>query len=72
MVTRKVKPKTELQQHIDELIAKHGGLRAAARATGIDVGYLWRIRVGEKRNPQEKTLKKLGLERSVLYRPSGG
>lgn len=35
-----------LQDRIDELVAQHGSLRAVARVTEIDVGYLSRLRTG--------------------------
>lgn len=48
----------------------HGGFRAAAHATGVDVGYLYRLREGQKTEPSDKTLQKLGLRvkaRKVVY-----
>jgi len=45
----------------------HGGTRAASRATGVDGGYLVRLRDGKKTNPSEATLKKLGLRKEVVY-----
>lgn len=68
-IIRKVKLKTELQQHIDRLVHEHGSLRAAARALGFDPPYLWRLRKGFKANPSDKTLKKLGLRREETLRP---
>lgn len=56
-------PKSDLQMHVDKLVKQHGGLRAAARATGVDSGYLWKMRKGRCTNPTAETLKKLGLER---------
>lgn len=49
---------------------KHGSLRAAARALGIDAGYLSRLKKGEKVNPGEEVLAALGLERMTMYRAS--
>jgi hypothetical protein len=46
---------------------RHGGLRQAARATGVDVAYLKRLRDGEKENPSESTLKKLRLKKVISY-----
>jgi transcriptional regulator with XRE-family HTH domain len=57
-------PKTDLQKQIDRLAKAHGGLRAAARAVGMDPAYLWRLRQGKKKNPTPKTLEKLGLRRT--------
>lgn len=56
-----------LRQHIDELIAQHGTLRAVSRALCIDVGYLHRLRSGDKQDPSAETLAKLGLVRLDLY-----
>ncbi len=61
--------KTDLQKHIDRLVAKHGGLRAAARAHKVDPAYLWRLRRGAKVGPTSKTLEKLGLKRIETLRP---
>lgn len=54
---------------VDALIAKHGGLRAAARAIQINYAYLSRLRSGEKTNPTAATLRKLGLKKVVTYAP---
>ena len=58
-------PKTEIQKRVDALIKKHGQLRAAARAIGLDASYLCRLKNGQagKRLP-ESTLQKLGLKRT--------
>lgn len=56
-----------LQDCIDELVQQHGSLRAVARVTEIDVGYLSRLRTGEKVNPDKDKLRRLGLRRVVSY-----
>jgi hypothetical protein len=56
-----------LGARIRELEAKHGGLRAAARALDCDAAYLLRLRDGEKRNPSAAMLRKLGLKKVVTY-----
>jgi hypothetical protein len=56
-----------LQERIDQLVAQHGSLRAVARVTEIDAGYLSRLRSGEKTEPQEAKLRRLGLRRVVSY-----
>ena len=56
-----------LQDRIDELVAQHGSLRAVARVTEIDAGYLSRLRTGEKVNPEKDKLRRLGLRRVVSY-----
>jgi hypothetical protein len=56
-------PKTALQKHIESLIEQHGGLRSAAKMTGIDHAYLWRLKEGKAPGTSDKILKKLGLQR---------
>lgn len=52
-----------LQGCIDDLIGKHGSLRAVARECALDVGYLSCLHRGEKDNPSDATLEALGLRR---------
>lgn len=56
-----------LQERIDHLVQQHGSLRSVARVTEIDVGYLSRLRAGEKVNPEKDKLRRLGLRRVVSY-----
>ena len=56
-----------LPDRIDELVQQHGSLRAVARVTEIDVGYLSRLHSGEKENPEKEKLRRLGLRRVVSY-----
>lgn len=56
-----------LQDRIDELVAQHGSLRAVARVTEIDVGYLSRLRACANVNPGRDKLRRLGLRRVVAY-----
>ena len=56
-----------LAERIEQLVRKHGSLRALARITQIDVGYLSRLRSGEKANPDKHKLRRLGLRRVVSY-----
>ena len=56
-----------LQDRIDELVAQHGSLRAVARVTEIDVGYLSRLRAYANVNPSRDKLRRLGLRRVVAY-----
>jgi hypothetical protein len=60
--------KSDLQRHIDKLVKQHGGLRAAARATGVDHGYLWRMKKGVD-NGSDQALEKIGLKRTETLRP---
>lgn len=56
-----------LQERIAELVQQHGSLRAVARVTELDAGYLTRLRSGEKANPGAAVLRRLGLRRVVAY-----
>lgn len=59
-----------LQGCIDDLIGKHGSLRAVARECALDVGYLSCLHRGEKDNPSDATLEALGLRRhGAIYSP---
>jgi hypothetical protein len=58
-------------RRIAALIATHGGLRKAARATGLDAGYLSHASRGV-RQPGPKLLRVLGLEEAgKKYRDTG-
>lgn len=59
-----------LAQCIDRLVKKHGGVRAAARAAGIDAGYLTRLRNGAKEAPSDCVLEALGIEKVSTYKMS--
>lgn len=56
-----------LQERIDQLVTQHGSLQAVSRVLRIDVGYLSRLRSGEKSRPGDDTLRSLGLRRVVSY-----
>ena len=56
-----------LADRVRQLEREHGGLRAAGRAVGVDAGYLKRLRDGDKINPGDTTLAKLGLRKEVIY-----
>ena len=62
-----VRRMSEIQKAAARLIKRHGGIRPAARASGIDPGYLYRLRHGQKTCPGAETLAALGL-RSVYAR----
>lgn len=57
-----------IRQRADELVDRHGGVRRAARAIGIDDAYFSRLRDGQKKEPSARVLRKLGLTRVVTYR----
>ena len=56
-----------IADRIAELMAEHGGLRAAAKAIKLQPSYLSRLRNGHQTNPQPEALRKLGLSRRVIY-----
>lgn len=56
-----------LMRRIHELSDQHGSLRAAARVLEVDVGYLSRLASGEKDDPGETLLRRMGLRRVVTY-----
>ena len=51
-----------LMQSARAAIKKHGGLRAAARATGVNHSTLLFLADGRRQNASAKTLRKLGIE----------
>ena len=60
-----------LAERINELVQQHGSLRAVARVTEIDAGYLSRLRSGLMTKPQKDKLRRLGLRRVTTYEPLG-
>lgn len=59
--------RTDLAKHVEGLIAKHDGLRAAGRALGIPPSCLCKMRQGQQDTATEGVLKKLGLRRFTYY-----
>lgn len=60
---KKITPKARALQ----LIKRHGSVRAAASAIDVDHVYLFRISTGERADPGDDVLQKLGLRRVVTY-----
>lgn len=56
---------------IGQLIHRHGSLRAAARVMEISPAYLSRLFSGEKKDPSDAILRKLGLRRVITYVSNG-
>lgn len=56
-----------LEEAVQSVVDAHGGIRAAARATGVDKAFISRLLRGHKTAPSEETLHKLGLEAVPLY-----
>lgn len=57
-----------LRSRIEALTEKYGGITKAGKAIKVDTGYLVRLRDGEKRNPSDETLFKLGLVKVITYK----
>jgi hypothetical protein len=60
-----------LRQRIDELITQHGTLRATARVLMTDCAYLHRLRSGEKTEPGDPLLRRMGLREVRGYERTG-
>lgn len=60
-------PQDPIDQRISALVKQHGSLRKAGRVVGLTGQYLYRLQVGEKKNPSEAVLRKLGLRRVISY-----
>lgn len=58
-----------IETAVKAIVLKHGGVRAAARAIGVNYAYLSRLQSGEKSNPTAAVLRKLGLRKVVSYEP---
>ena len=62
------KPKLmTLEDAVRAVVAKHGGVRAAERATGVDKSFISRLMNGHKVAPSAETLEALGLRAVPLY-----
>lgn len=57
----------KLEEAVQTVVDKHGGVRAASRATGVDKAFISRLLRGGKTAPSDETLNKLGLEAVPLY-----
>ena len=56
-----------LEDAVRAVVAKHGGVRAAERATGVDKSFISRLMNRHKVAPSEETLRLLGLRAVPLY-----
>ena len=56
-----------LEEAVQTVVDKYGGVRAASRATGVDKAFISRLLRGCKTAPSDETLNKLGLEAVPLY-----
>lgn len=57
-----------LQSRIVDLSEKYGSRRKLGNAIGVDHAYLKRLEDGEKENPSDEVLDKLGLRKQVFYK----
>lgn len=56
-----------LEQAVMKVVQKHGGIRAAERATGVDKSFISRLMRGQKVAPSADTLEALGLRAVPRY-----
>lgn len=56
-----------LDEAVAAVVAQHGGVRAAERATGVDKSFISRLMRGQKVAPSAETLEALGLRAVPLY-----
>jgi len=56
-----------LDEAVSAVVARHGGVRAAERATGVDKSFISRLMRGQKVAPSAETLEALGLRAVPLY-----
>lgn len=56
-----------LEDAVQAVVTRHGGVRAAARATGVDKSFISRLMRGQKVAPSAETLEALGLRAVPLY-----
>lgn len=56
-----------LKDAVDAVVKRHGGVRAAERATGVDKSFISRLMSGKKVAPSAETLEALGLRAVPLY-----
>jgi transcriptional regulator with XRE-family HTH domain len=56
-----------LEEAVSAVVAQHGGVRAAERATGVDKSFISRLMQGKRGAPSAKTLEALGLRAVPLY-----
>lgn len=56
-----------LESAMRSVVERHGGVRAAERATGVDKSFISRLMNGKNVNPSAQTLRALGLRAVPLY-----
>jgi hypothetical protein len=53
--------------YLQLVVDEHGSLRAAGKHLGISASYLLRLMRGDKKNPSDKLLDKLGLSATPYW-----
>lgn len=56
-----------ISEAVQVAVDRHGGLRKAARAIGVNYAYLSRLWNGAKSNPSPQVLRKLGIVKRVTF-----
>lgn len=59
---------TDLQRTVRAVVKRHGSLRKAQAAIGVNFVYLHNLALGNQSNPSDDVLKKLGLKRGTVVR----
>lgn len=57
-----------IKTRLEELESLHGSLNNTSINLGIDPGYWSRLKSGEKTNPGDETLSKIGLVKIISYK----
>jgi transcriptional regulator with XRE-family HTH domain len=57
-----------VRKRIGKLIERHGSLRKCAKVLEISPAYLSRLQTGEKDEPSDALLRKMGLRRVTSYK----
>lgn len=61
----------EIQAAVGSLLKHYGSYRGVEAAIGVNYAYLWRLHKGEKTDPSDEVLKKLGLVKRITYSTQG-
>ena len=64
---RKAAELVTLESAMRTVVERHGGVRAAERATGVDKSFISRLMNGKNVHPSAQTLRALGLRAVPLY-----
>lgn len=60
-----------LKDRVNLHVKKHGGVRNCAKVFDVDPSYITRLRKGEKMEPSDSILRRLGLVKMVVYVDDG-